>query len=215
MGLYLGIKGKLLRKKHRSKDIATPNIKRREKTTLHSIRLLSSFSKKRINKEERKKKKCRFSSKLCENHSVKYARVHSKSDIRNVGGKHGQNHGYQTGLHLQVRRASKHRPHKIFANKFRHERQNNYKMQDKSKNTIVKSSVKNNDTPALLCEENKKKMREMIIKMNRAVRRSIILARIIGGKFGIDDKTIAAILSKEEENISKNVLDFKKEAVTI
>ena len=237
LGLYLRIKGKSLRKKHRSKDTAIPNITRREKITPHSTRLLkhhnhkrhsfwrfkhklksrhksirySSFSKKRINKRERRKKKCRFSSKLCENHLAKYSGVHSKSEIRNIGDKHGRG-----GVRLEVRRTKKHRPYKVFPNKFRHERQNNYKMQDKIKNTLkIKSSVKNNNTPAILCEENKKKMREMIVKMNKAVRRSVILARIIGRKFGIDDKTIAAILSKEEEKISKNVLDFKKEAVTV
>ena len=245
LGLYLRIKGKSLRKKHRSKDTASPNIMRREKNTPHSTWLLkhdkhhnhkrhsfwrskhklesrhksirySSFSKKRTRKTERRKKKCRFSSKLCENHFAKYAGVHSKSKIRKVGDKHGQNGSYQTGLRLEVRRTKKHRLHKVFPNKFRHERQNNYKIPDKNKNTLkIKSSVKNKSNPAILCEENKKKMREMIIKMNKAIRRSIILARIIGGKFGIDDKTIAAILSKEEENISKNVFDFKKKAVTI
>ncbi|XP_028412479.1 uncharacterized protein LOC114535313 [Dendronephthya gigantea] len=60
------------------------------------------------------------------------------------------------------------------------------------------------------CEHSKKIIRKMIYQMNKALRRSMILAKIIGKKFGIDDKTIEALLIKEEDKISRNFINVKK-----
>jgi hypothetical protein len=114
------------------------------------------------------------------------------------------------GMSLKVRQTSKHRPLKYLVHKIRDEHRNEYKKQSENGSGANKNSFKNDRTRGVLCEESKTKIREMIIKMNKAIKRSMILAKIIGEKFGIDHKTIESILMKEEEKISSNILHLSK-----
>jgi hypothetical protein len=236
LGLYLRMNARPLKQQGEAKHSKTFNIERIEKITSHPKKLfdaqddnihssyrhtkhkgirsrhkLQRYSpfkrKKRINRKNRKRNKCRSSTNLCKHRLAQYAVKHRKSEFPKVSEEHRRklenvkSDDYRSGLRLKVRQMNRRRSQ--IQNKIRDERTNEHKKQSKNTNGAnMKSSIKNDSTPAVLCEHNKKKMREMIIKMNKAVRRSIILAKIIGKKFGIDDKTIEAILRKEEEKIN-------------
>ena len=210
LGLYLRMKARLLEGKDKRKQIKTLNIKRAKKVTSHSTRLYEGHNHRKhwhIKHKQRsghKSLKNPFSKKKRKhikrkNGLPKYASIHSNSEIAKAR-----------------RKSVKYRPRKVLTNKFRDERLNSYKKKDENSIAAkMKSAVKNSNTSGVPCKDSEKKMKEMIIKMNKAIRRTIILARIIGEKFGIDDKTIETILSKEGENISRNIRDFKKEAVNM
>ena len=186
------------------------------------LKYVSLANKKRINRIKsenlRKRKKCQSSTNLCKHFLTKHVGIDIKSEFPTVSGEHRHtydkgkyiNEDYRMGMSLKVRQTSKHRPLKYLVHKIRDEHRNEYKKQSENGSGANKNSFKNDRTRGVLCEESKTKIREMIIKMNKAIKRSMILAKIIGEKFGIDHKTIESILMKEEEKISSNILHLSK-----
>ena len=168
-------------------------------------------------------KLCKSSEKLCKNIN-KYTKSHFLSKIHKVIDKHHNKITKQVNpgnKHQQPKRSQDNLHYRNEKKSFiesRHEV--NIRNSFKNKNKGTGKTFLNHDQGTsyaekehdrnfgFLCEHNKHKLKELMIKMNKAIRRSMILAKIIGGKFGIDNETIEAILRKEEGKVSNSVLNL-------
>ena len=186
-----------------------------------SLRFSSSKKYRKSKKGHLTKIKCRLPRKLCKIFRNNHAGMNTKNKLSNRKNEHvrktSQREGISTGK----------KEHRLFKTMVGNAAENQHQNADKKPNKRTNKSMnlfsnenkgtkwfyhrKADDSPRhIICERSEKIIRKMIYQMNKALRRSMILAKIIGKKFGIDDKTIETLLIKEEDKISSNFINVKK-----